>query len=135
MESNDRLYGGDKAYMEKLGSYVETLMNEILGLLTQLGEAGDLDVRPGASIPRDTSHTVSPQARKQQGTLALDFLNVIIGCLEMNPHSATLVVRLYQLAVKSGAVAPAYLRGTLSHIQSKRGAWYSDIVTKLTSSE
>lgn len=53
----------------------------------------------------------------------------------MNPHSATLVVRLYQLAIKSGAVAPAYLRGTLAHIQSKRGAWFSDIASKLTNSE
>ncbi len=64
--------------------------------------------------------------------MALEFVNVLVDFLEMNPTSATLVVRLYQLSKGSGAVSKRYLEITLQHLQSKKGTWYSDIVQKIT---
>ncbi len=51
--------------------------------------------------------------------------------MQMNPTSATLVVKLFGLAKKSNAVDAAYVANTLAHIQSKRGAWFQDLSAKL----
>jgi heme oxygenase len=115
VESNDRLYGGDEEYMGQIAVFVDTLVNELLAQLSDIGEAQDL------------------ASRKEQGTLALDLVNALVGFLEMNAHSATLVVKLFQLAQKSQAASTRYLNATLAHIQSKPGSWYADIAQKIVS--
>jgi len=114
VESNDSLYGGDAKYMKALHSFIDILITGILQQLDAIGKAGDL------------------LSKKQQGELALDFVNILITSISMNPQSATLVVKLYQLAQKNGAVDHKYLANTLSHIQSKKGTWYQDIANKLS---
>ena len=53
----------------------------------------------------------------------------------MNPQSATLIVKLYQLAVKTGAVDQHFLNQTLQHITYKKGTWYQDIAAKIQSAQ
>lgn len=113
VESNDRLYGGDDSYQSDLTVFVDTLVEELLVQLNEIGEAGDMT------------------SKKEQGTLALEFVNVLLASFEMNPHSATLVVKLFQLAKKNGVVSKAYVQSTLEHIQSKKGSWYSDVAQKI----
>eukprot|EP01006_Ploeotia_vitrea_P063076 TRINITY_DN84900_c0_g1_i1.p1 TRINITY_DN84900_c0_g1~~TRINITY_DN84900_c0_g1_i1.p1 ORF type:complete len:1024 (-),score=600.29 TRINITY_DN84900_c0_g1_i1:79-3114(-) len=113
VESNDRLYGGDDSYLAQLSTYINTLVQELLNLLNQIGQKGD---------------TIS---RTEQAILALDIVNVIVSSLDMNAHSATLVVKLYQLAQKSGVAPADYLERTLQHIQNKKGIWYQDISQKI----
>jgi len=113
VESNDSLYGGDEKYMRAVHSFIDQLITNILQQLEAIGKLGDL------------------VSKKQQSELALDFVNIIIATLQMNPQSATLVVKLYQLAQKTGAVDPKYLNSTLQYIQSKKGTWYTDIANKL----
>ena len=71
------------------------------------------------------------QSKKQQGTLALELVNILVAFMQMNPTSATLVVKLYGLAKKSGVVDASYLANTLAHVQNKRGAWFADLAAKL----
>lgn len=113
VESNDTMYANDPAYMKQVLQYIDRLVTEIFAQLTEIGAGGDL------------------MARKRQGTLALEFVNMLVSSLEMNPESATVVVRLYQLAKKTDAVDPAFLSNTLAHIQGKRGTWYQDIAAKI----
>jgi len=113
VESNDTLYGGDAGYLRQISVFVEQLVKEILNQLTEIGEGADL------------------VSRKKQGTLALELVNLLISTVEMNPQSATMVVKLFQLAKKSDAVDAAFLRSTLAHVQEMKGAWYSDIAAKI----
>ena len=71
------------------------------------------------------------QSRKQQGTLALDLVNLLVELVQMNPTSATLVVKLFGLAKKSTAVDPAYVANTLAHVAGKKGNWFADLTAKL----
>jgi VPS35 endosomal protein-sorting factor-like len=113
VDSNDRLYGGDASYHEQLNSLLVTLIQEIFGQLKDIGEPGDM------------------QAKKDQGTLALDFANALLDTMEMNALSASSVVKLYQLAAKNNVVSTNYLASTLRHVQQKRGSWYTDIAEKI----
>lgn len=63
--------------------------------------------------------------------LALEFVNILVVSLEMNPTSATMVVRLVQLAQNTKAVDAKYLQATLNNIRSKKGSWYEDIINKI----
>ncbi len=71
------------------------------------------------------------QSRKQQGSLALELVNLLLESVQMNPTSATLVVKLFGLAKKSNAVDAAYVANTLSHVEGKKGQWFSDLSSKL----
>jgi hypothetical protein len=113
VESNDELYGGEAAYMKQLMPFLDTLISEILAQLTKIGERGDL------------------LSKKQQGTLALDLVNLLISSITMNASSATLVVKLVGLAQKSGAVDAGYLQATIRNIAGKKSQWYADITQKL----
>jgi len=113
VDSNDTLYGGDPKYVKALYSFIDILITGVLQQLDVIGKMGDL------------------VAKKDQGELALDFVNILISSLQMNPNSATLVFKLYQLAKKNGATDQRYLSTTLSHIQAKEGNWYSDIASKI----
>eukprot|EP00455_Lapot_gusevi_P016412 TRINITY_DN1845_c0_g1_i12.p1 TRINITY_DN1845_c0_g1~~TRINITY_DN1845_c0_g1_i12.p1 ORF type:complete len:571 (-),score=204.35 TRINITY_DN1845_c0_g1_i12:116-1798(-) len=113
IESNDTLYGGDATYMEELMIFVDKLVEELLLQLSLVGERTDI------------------ASRKLQSQLALDFVNVLVAFMQMNATSATLVVKLYGLAKRSGAGDANYLRNTLSHIQSRRGIWFQDLAQKL----
>jgi len=113
VESNDMLYGGDPQYLGSVRSFIDTLITSILSYLSELGEKTDI------------------LARKQTGTLALDVVNLLISSIQMNPQSATLVVKLFQLARKTEAVDEKYLGNTLAHIQAKKGTWFQDIAQKL----
>jgi len=113
VESNDSMYGGDSSYRGQINSFLNNLIKSILALLTDIGEKGDL------------IH------KKEQGTLALDFANTLVSYFQMNPQSATLVVKLVQLAKKTDAVDAHYLANTGRHISDKKGTWYQDITAKL----
>jgi hypothetical protein len=115
IESNDELYGNEYSYMKQLSMFIETLVTEILSQLSKLGEKTDA------------------QAKKYQGTLSLDLVNLFISSLTMNAQSATLVVKLYTLAKNTGAVDPNYLANTLAHINSLPTSWYTDIANKISS--
>ena len=79
VESNDALYGGNEEYMKQVGVMIESLVQAILNGLTEIGEAGDI------------------MARKKQGTLALEFVNVLISFINMNNNTANVVVKLFQV--------------------------------------
>lgn len=114
VESNDDLYGGDAAYHKALAPFLDTLVSEILAQLSKIGDRGDL------------------LAKKQQGTLALDLVNLLVASFTMNASSATLVVKLVGLAQKTGAVDPNYVAATIRNIRSKKSTWYADIAEKIT---
>jgi hypothetical protein len=116
VESNDALYAGDDSYMDQLYKYVDTLVQGILKQLTEIGEKGDI------------------VSRKIQGTLAMEFVNVIISSMEMNPQSATLIVKLYLLAQKSNAADQKLMENTLAHLDALKGTWYADVAAKIRSS-
>jgi hypothetical protein len=48
-------------------------------------------------------------ARKKQGTLALEFANVVVSSFEMNAGSATLVVKLFQVTLLRRFSSSAYV--------------------------
>jgi len=113
VESNDVLYGNDAQYNSQIKSFIDTLLTDVLQSLQAIGEKTDI------------------VSRKQRGTLALDTVNFLIGNMTMNASTATLVVKLYQMAVKTEAVDAAYLANTLSHLQTRKGTWYSEIANKI----
>ena len=113
LDSNDTLYGGEAKYMEELLVFIDKLLEEILAQLASLGEKNDIT------------------SKKQQGMLALDLVNVLVSTMQMNAASATIVVKLFGLAKKVNSVDTAYLSSTLKHVQSKQGAWFQDLYSKL----
>lgn len=113
VESNDSLYGGDAAYKEELLGLLNSTIESIVAQLADIGAKGDL------------------VSKKQQGSLALELVNLLVAMMEMNPTSATMVVKLYSLAQKTGAVDKAYLSATLAHIKGKKGTWYEDVSNKI----
>jgi hypothetical protein len=128
--------------MEELMLFIDKLIEEILSQLALIGEKGDILVRiyflMTTSLPTFYSYIClfftlnqCSQSRKQQGGLALDLVNILIGFVQMNPTSATLAVKLFGLAKKTGSVDPQYLANTLSHIENKRGPWFQDLAAKL----
>ncbi len=118
VESNDSLYAGgaDPDYVAAVKNFIDQLLTAIWNQISEISEKKDI------------------LSRKQYGTLAIDTLNIIVSSLAMNNQSATLVVKLYQLAKSSDAVDPKYMSNTLEHLSAKRGTWYADIVTKIKSS-
>jgi len=113
IESNDELYGGDPTYMKQLAPFLDTLVSEMLAQLSILGERTDMI------------------SKKHQAALALDLVNTLITSITMNAPSATLVVKLVGLASKNPAVDKKYIDATITHIQSKKGTWYAEIVGKI----
>jgi len=113
VESNDSLYGCDEAYKTQLHELITGVIEAIMTQLAEIGNKGDLI------------------SKKEQGTLALEFVNILIVTMEMNPTSATMVVRLVQLAQNTKAVDAKYLASTLNHIRTQRGSWYEDISNKI----
>lgn len=114
VESNDMLYGGgDAEYIAAVKNFIDQLIGEVARQIQEIGEKKDI------------------LSRKQYGTLALDTLNVLISSMAMNNQSATLVVKLYQLAKSSDAVDPKYMANTLEHLAAKKGTWYQDILSKI----
>jgi len=113
VESNDMLYGGDIEYLTSARSFIEQIVALLFNQLKQIGEKQDI------------------LSRKIQGTIALDFVNLLISFMQMNSGSATLVVKLYGLAKKSEAVDEKYLASTFAHISNKKGTWYADITNKI----
>ena len=141
VESNDTLYGGSPEYMSELLSFIDKLIEEILAQLALIGERTDITVYILLYVQQSNIYCqyfylevlvlFFNQSRKQQGTLALDFVNILIAMIVMNSTSATLVVKLFGLAKKSGAVDPVYTSSTLLHIQTKPGVWFQDLALKL----
>jgi len=113
VESNDALYGGTAEYKAEIFGFIDTLMEQIKTQINELGSKGDLI------------------AKKDQGTTALDFVNLLISSMEMNPHSATLVVKLFQMAKQTAAVDKNYLGSTFANIEGKKGTWYQDVANKI----
>lgn len=113
VESNDSLYGGTQEYRAEIHGCIETLIESIKEQITNIGNKGDLI------------------SKKESGTLSLDLINLIITFMEMNPTSATLVVKLHTAAKKSGAVDPNYLNNTFNNIEAKKGTWYQDVAHKI----
>jgi len=113
VESNDSLYGGDSEYKTKVLGICDELVASILQQLEEIGVKGDLI------------------SKKQQGTMALNVINLFVSTLEINAQSATIIVKLYALAKNSGAVSDSYLCSTQDHIANIKGRWGAEILTKL----
>jgi hypothetical protein len=115
LESNDALYGGDPDYMEALSGLMDGVITAIFEQIRDIaGEGKSQDF----------------MAKKNQCTLALEFLNLLISGFQMNKQTATLTVRLYDLTRQSEMVA-GYRAATKSAIQARRGAWYQDIYQEI----
>jgi hypothetical protein len=114
VESNDQLYGVSEDYMTQLKQLADEVANEIFSILSQLGERNDIN------------------SKRFQGTLALEFANLILNAVLMSSQSASLVVKLVQLAVKAGpAVEKSFLDNTLKSLALRKGQWYADILGKI----
>jgi len=114
VDSNDTLFGSNEIYIKSLTHFTNTLITQTLNQLHGIVEGKDKD----------------KTAKASQSELALDLVNILTSTMTMNKQSATLVVKLYRLAagVKE---TDKYRERTLSHIESKRGTWYQDIVARL----
>lgn len=117
LASNDDMYGGDTAFMQEVAYMIDSLISELLAQLTKIGEKQE------------------PAAKKQLATASLDVVNVLLSSFVMNNASATLVVKLFQLAVQNntGGSEEKYITNTLKHIQNKKGMWYDEIRAKIAS--
>lgn len=81
--------------MLELLTIVDKLVEEVLSQLALLGEKTDIAVRFVVFSRCFASLIfIADQSRKQQGTLALDLVNLLVGSVQMNPTSATLVVKV-----------------------------------------
>ena len=103
------------AYLSDVGTFLDTVISTILQQLTEIGAKGDM------------------LSRKQQGTVALEFVNTLIAGLQLNAQSATLIVKLFQLAKKNDAVDPKFIKATFENIKMREGTWYQDVAKKLES--
>ena len=114
--SNDTLYANDHAYMQQIAQIIDILMAEIMSTLLKIGERTDII------------------SRKTQSTLALEFSTLLIDGLVMDANSASLVVKLIQLARNAGAAAvdEHYLQECIEHIHNKKGHWYQEIYQKIS---
>jgi hypothetical protein len=114
VQSNDELYGGTPEYMKEIDTYLASLMSETFSSLLLLSEKTDV------------------VNRKQCGELALDLANLCVTSLEINSTTASLIVRLVQMARKmGGAMDPKQINSTLAHIASKKSVLYQEVLTKL----
>jgi hypothetical protein len=115
VESNDQLYGGSEEYVTQLRQLTDEVSTEVFAILSQLGERSDIN------------------SKRHQGALALEFANLILNTVQMASQSASLVVKLVQLAVKAGpAVEKAFLDNTMKSLASRKGQWYTEILNKLS---
>lgn len=80
VESNDRLYGSNSEYMAQLNQFIESLLGGVVSQINEIGAPGDI------------------VSRRKQSQLALQTAQVLLQGVKMNAASATLVVRLVQLA-------------------------------------
>lgn len=115
VESNDSLYGWHPdTYLQPLSQFTDKIIEKILEQLTLIGQKTD-----------------NASAKKDQGTISLELANLLVSSFVMNKTSATMVVKLYKLAVKSKRVNSVYLQNTKERIGRKKGTWYEDIAGKL----
>jgi len=96
-----------------VSTFLDNVIKSILEQLTEIGAKGDM------------------LSRKQQGTVALEFVNTLVAGLQLNPQSATLIVKLYRLAKKTDAVDPKFLKATFQNIKRREGTLYQDVAKKL----
>jgi hypothetical protein len=68
VESNDALYGGNKGYMDELGTYITKVVEEILAQLTELG---NLD-------------------KGKQAMRVLDLVNMIVATMQLNESTVVM---------------------------------------------
>lgn len=115
IESNDSLYGGDPEYKAQVLQFCDEIVAFLWKQLEDIGAKGDVI------------------SKKNQGTLALDVVNLMVSFMEINNQSATLIVKLYQMAKSGGAVAPSYIKSTEDHIAELKGQWGANILQKLNS--
>lgn len=113
VESNDRLYGGNTDYQGQLAVFVQSLLGGAVSQINEIGAPGDL------------------VSRRKQSQLALELVQVLLGGMEMNAASATLIVRLVQLTQNNRATDPNFLRNVVDSIKARRGDWYRNIYDKL----
>lgn len=103
VESNDSLYGGDESYMESLAQFLETLFAAVLEVLAEIGAKSDI------------------MSRRSQASLAVELANTLVSHFELTPHSATYIVRLFQLAKKQeGAADAKQMQALVAHVKTAR---------------
>ncbi len=104
--SNDELFGGNPEFVQELGGYINTIVEDVLSQLSEIME--DTKTLPGVG-----------------GVLALDFANALLFNFECSVSSASLMSRLMKLALKSAdsfkSNDKTYLNNTLKsiHMQVK----------------
>ena len=86
VESNDVLYGGQDSYTQELGTYLNRVVEDILGQLSELGgEAG---------------------SKERQGTLVLDLVNRVVSNMKLNTQAVNITSKLIELAARNKVRAP-----------------------------
>eukprot|EP01083_Nonionella_stella_P088410 246397_1 len=106
---NDKMYGCSDEYLRKLEKLFQISIDSVLHFLGAV-------------------QTSSP---KEHTMLSLAFANSLVTCLEMNVHSATLIVRLNQGNDTSSVEANRFRAQTYEFIRSQEDEWYQNILKKL----
>eukprot|EP00002_Diphylleia_rotans_P012179 TRINITY_DN2382_c0_g1_i2.p1 TRINITY_DN2382_c0_g1~~TRINITY_DN2382_c0_g1_i2.p1 ORF type:complete len:995 (-),score=236.10 TRINITY_DN2382_c0_g1_i2:586-3570(-) len=93
VESNDTLFTGDPQYAEELNSLIDQYIGLILTGISELAE-----------------DEASASAKKKQAQRSLDLFARLLGHAELTTRSATLALKLYTVAKKSGGADAAALK-------------------------
>ena len=105
VESNDRLYGGTPDYLEELHTCINQVVQEILKLLSELGERSE-------SLAKIT-----------QAKLVLDLVSTIVHRMELTKTVATFLAKLLDLVKRQKSILPRsdlrYLNLTLESASSR----------------
>ena len=102
VESNDKLFGGNKKYVAKCDEYMSTLIDSIL---SQLGSF--------AKLAEGNS-----SAQKRMCELVLDLINLLISSMDITEH-VPLIKRLLNLV--KHAEGTSYYTNTILHIRHRAG--------------
>ncbi|KAK6187960.1 hypothetical protein SNE40_005876 [Patella caerulea] len=115
VDSNDKMYGHDKKYLNELKGMADTLVNEILNHLKTLS---------------------SPETSKRQSSIALDLLSTIVSHGDISQKGlSTLSVNLWSLSQKHSAADNKQMIRLLDYIKRKAetedNKIYKDLASKL----
>jgi len=112
IEANDALYGGEPDYQNELQTIINKVLDDILEELAKL-KAEDTE-------NKDTA---------KHSKIALDIFNVTLAFAELTTKSATLAVKLFEIA-KQGADG-VYLSNSLNYVKTKEGNLAKELLKKL----
>jgi len=76
----------------------------------------------------------TPAEATKQSKLALDLINITLSCADLNAKSATLCVKLYELAKQHlTSEMQSYVKNTFNYLKSKESNLARELLKKLSS--